>query len=108
VPRILDAPAMRSGLLIVTFDESESGAEAGGFVPNGPNTLLQGISGPGGGRTGAVLISPQIKPGTVSDQPYNHYSLLRSTEDIFGLGHLGYADDPSVLPFGDDVFTKRR
>jgi phosphatidylinositol-3-phosphatase len=109
VPRILNAPAMKKdGLLIITFDESESGAGAGGFVPSGPNAALQGITGPGGGRTGAVLISTRIKPGTVSDKPYNHYSLLRSTEDIFGLKHLGYARDPAVSPFGRDVFTRSR
>jgi hypothetical protein len=109
VPRILNAPAMKEdGLLIITFDESESGAGAGGFVPSGPNTALQGITGPGGGRTGAVLISTRIQPGTVSDKPYNHYSLLRSTEDIFGLKHLGYARDPAVSPFGRDVFTRSR
>jgi phosphatidylinositol-3-phosphatase len=109
VPKILKAPAMKQhGLLIITFDESESGAEAGGFTPTGPNTPLQGITGPGGGRTGAVLISNRIKPGTVSNKPYNHYSLLRSTEDIFGLKHLGYARDPGVAPFGRDVFTRRR
>jgi hypothetical protein len=109
VPKILKSPAMKKdGLLIVTFDESESGAEAAGFTPAGPNASMQGINGPGGGRTGAVLISNRIKPGTVSDKPYNHYSLLRSTEDIFGLKHLGYARDPGVAPFGRDVFTRRR
>jgi phosphatidylinositol-3-phosphatase len=109
VPRILKSPAMKAdGLLIITFDESESGAEAGGFVPAGPNTPLQGLTGPGGGRTGAVLISNRIKPGTISDKPYNHYSLLRTTEDIFDLDHLGYAREPGVAPFGRDVFTLRR
>ena len=37
----------------------------------------------GGGDSGAVLISPFITPGTVSNTYYNHYSLLRSLEDIF-------------------------
>lgn len=78
--------------------------------------------GPGGGITGAVLLSPAIKPGTVTASFYNHYSYLRSMEDIFGVGHLGYAADsaypPSAptdtvnpggppRPFGDDVFTAR-
>ena len=31
----------------------------------------------GGGRVGAVLLSPFIKPGTVSATPYNHYALAR-------------------------------
>ena len=58
----------------------------------------------GGGRIGAVLISRFIKPGTVSEVPYNHYSLLKSIEDIFGVDHLGYARPRSVTSFGDDVF----
>jgi hypothetical protein len=48
--------------------------------------------GYGGDRIGAVALSPFIKAGSVTDVPYNHYSLLRSLEDIFRLdGHLGYA-----------------
>ena len=42
----------------------------------------------------AVLISPFIKPGTVTDTPYNHYSLLRTTEAAFGLTEfVGHAAD---------------
>ena len=53
------------------------------------------VQGYGGDRIGAVLLSPFIQAGSGSDTPYNHYSLLRSIEDIFGLDHLGYAaDDP--------------
>ena len=32
-----------------------------------------------------MLLSPFIKPGTVNDTPYNHYSLLRTIENLFGL-----------------------
>jgi len=67
----------------------------------------------GGGDSGAVLISPYITPGTVSNTDYNHYSLLRSLEDIFGItsggvgntGYLGFASQPGLAPFGKDVFT---
>jgi hypothetical protein len=54
------------------------------------------FEGYGGDRVGAVLLSPFIKAGSKSATPYNHYSLLRSLEDIFRLdGYLGYAaDDP--------------
>ena len=41
---------------------------------------------PGGGDTGTVLISPLIKPGTVSSTYYNHYSTLRTLEDLFLTG----------------------
>jgi hypothetical protein len=53
---------------------------------------------------GAVLLSPLIRPGTVSTVACNHYSLPRSIEDIFGLPHLGDAAMPQVRSFGPDVF----
>ena len=69
----------------------------------------------GGGDTGSVLISPYIRPGSVSDVYYNHYSWLRTMEDLFdvghaskgldGDGHLGYAAQPGLAPFGKDVFN---
>jgi len=58
-----------------------------------------------GDRTGAVMISPFIKPGTKSDVPYNHYSMLKSLEDAFGLGYLGYAGQRGLVPFGSDIYT---
>ncbi len=36
---------------------------------------------------------------------YNHYSALRTIEDIFGLFHLGDAAMPALKPFGPDVFS---
>jgi hypothetical protein len=81
---------------------------------------------PGGGDTGTVLISPLIKPGTVSSTFYNHYSTLRTLEDLFltgrpctntalvvgsvcggldGEGHIGYAAQAGLADFGPDVFT---
>ena len=42
----------------------------------------------GGGDTGSVLISPYIKPGTVSKRFYNHYSWLRTMEDLFGVARV--------------------
>jgi hypothetical protein len=81
---------------------------------------------PGGGDTGSVLISPLIRPGSVSKTFYNHYSWLATMEDIFqvsnghdhtalpagtvsggldGQGHLGYAAQPGLAPFGPDVFN---
>jgi hypothetical protein len=105
VPRILAAPAFKDGLLVITFDEAETDASACCGEQPGPNTPQPGIHGPGGGRTGAVLISPFIKAATVTQQAYNHYGLLRSIEDAFGLVPLGYA--ASAQPFGKDIYSKR-
>jgi len=72
-------------------------------------TLQENIifNGFGGDRIGALLLSPFIKPGSTSDIPYNHYAMLRSLEDIFQLGHIGYAADNRRLQYfldtiGDD------
>jgi hypothetical protein len=108
VPRITASPAYkRDGLLVIAFDEASNDPSACCAEQSGPNTLNPGgpFVGPGGGRTGAVLLSPTIAPGTVSTQNYNHYSLLRSVEDAFGLAHLGYAAAPGLRPFGSDIFT---
>ncbi len=132
VPEILASPAFRhDGLLIVTFDEAdieinydrqtgketfEGDASACCDEPAGPNIAPgalvfhwpdkgPGIVGNGGGRIGAVLVSRFIKPGIVSKVAYNHYSLLRSIEDFFDLGHLGYAGQKGLKTFGTDIFT---
>ena len=109
VPKIMAAPAYRDGgLIVVTFDEGSDAAaccgETAGFSAGDPNVPLPGRTGPGGGRIGASLLSPLIHPGTVSTVPYDHYSLLRTIEDIFGLPYLGDAAMPQVRSFGPDVF----
>jgi len=111
VPKITSSPAFRkNGLLEITFDESD-GAQSDSSScceeKPGPASSLPGITGPGGGRIGAVLISPFIKPGTVSTTPYNHYSSLASFESLLGLGRLAYAADVPAT-FGQDVFTAAR
>lgn len=117
VPRIMASPAFRGGgLIVITFDESGDDTAAqdccgahvsvGWDEPTHPNTDRPGIYGPGGGRVGAVLLSPHIRPGTVSSVPYNHYSLLRSIETAFHLRYLGDANAPGIKTFGSDVFTR--
>jgi hypothetical protein len=109
VPRIEASPAYSDhGAILVTFDESQSGAESCCNEPTGPNTPNNGgpEPGSGGGKVGAVMLSPCIRPGTVTDTPYNHYSLLRWTEDNFGLAHLANAGAAGLSSFGPDVFTR--
>src|SRR5262249_47416293 len=71
---------------------------------------------PGGGRVGAVVLNAKwVQPGTTNDTPYNHYSALRSYEDLLGItdggsdghGHLGFAGQPGLQPFGTDVFDAK-
>jgi phosphatidylinositol-3-phosphatase len=111
IPKIMASPAyQKGGLIEITFDESD-GAQSDsssccGEVP-GPASPLPGITGPGGGKIGALLLSPDIKPGTVSTTPYNHYSTLATDEALLGLPRLGEARTVTST-FGSDVFTAAR
>jgi hypothetical protein len=107
VPKILASPAyQQDGMLIITFDEAEvTDASYCCGEPAGPNTRLPGRIGRGGGRIGALLLSRYVKPGSTNDTRYNHYSMLRSLENLFGLEHLGYAAQPDLKAFGDDVYN---
>jgi hypothetical protein len=95
-------------MILVTFDESSSGAASCCGEKNGPNTIDNGGPGvgAGGGRVGAVAVSPCIRPGTVTHVAYNHYSLLRWVEDDFGLAHLADAASPGLSSFGADLLDR--
>ncbi len=75
------------------------------YVESPTVTDLVRIEGYGGDRIGAILLSRYIAPGTVSEVPYNHYSLLRSLEKIYRVGYLGYAAQRDLVTFGGDIFT---
>ena len=51
-------------------------------------------SGPfGGGKVPAIVIARNGKGHITDSTPYNHYSLLRTIEQVWGLPYLGYAAD---------------
>jgi hypothetical protein len=62
---------------------------------------------PGGGDVGLLLISKYVKPHSCDyiDQ-FNHFSLLGSIEDLFGVPHLGYAAGTQVPRFGGSIYNK--
>ncbi|HET7889219.1 MAG TPA: alkaline phosphatase family protein [Bradyrhizobium sp.] len=69
-------------------------------IPRGtPPNFFTTTTGFGGDRIGGILLSPFLKPGTVSNVPFNHYSMLKTVEDIFGLDYLGYAGQPGLQGF---------
>jgi phosphatidylinositol-3-phosphatase len=72
VPRITTAPAFANSVLFITTDEGSTNVS-------------------GGGQIATVVISPLGKPGFTSSAQHDHYSLLRTIEDAWGLGCLGKA-----------------
>ena len=116
VPRIESSAAFqKDGLLLIVTDEAafQSDASACCNEQPGPDSPMPGVYGAGGGRTGALAIGHCVAGGRTDSTPYNHYSLLRSMEDIFGIrvggsdgkGHLGMAGASGVTSFGTDLFA---
>jgi len=76
-----------------------------------PPAAEEPVTGPvkstgGGGRVGLLLISPFVKAGTVNETSYyNHFSLLLTIEELFGLEKLGYANEEAVTPFEEAIFN---
>lgn len=68
LPLILDSATYRAGhtAVFITWDENESGGTA---VP-------------------CYVIAPSVTPGTRAATAFNHYSLLRTTEELLGLHPL--------------------
>jgi hypothetical protein len=101
IPRIMaDKSYKEGGLIVLTFDEGgvadddqPVSADAGGGVDFG-------------GRVFTLLVSPNVTRGTVT-QPYNHYSMLKTVEDVFCLDYLGGAADAGVRSFVDALHQKR-
>ena len=91
VPLIVESPAFKKdGLLIITFN-GVNAPEPG--APKEAKPL----------KTGALLVSQFAAPGATDPAPYNPYSLLRSTEELFGLGQLAKAADPKTKSFAQPL-----
>ena len=83
LPKIFSSRAYRNGSTVVflTFDEGEGGTA----TQCATNTADVGC------HVATVVISPSTRPGTRSGILFNHYSLLRTTEQLLGLRRLGNA-----------------
>ena len=73
-----------------------------------PLSLGSGETTPtgGGGHVGLLLISRYVKPNSFDAVDYfNHFSLLATIENLFGLKRLGYAGAPGLPLFSTSVFN---
>jgi hypothetical protein len=124
VPEITASSAYQNegGLIAITFDQApQAGPEPDTSsccatpeypnLPAPPATTEPAATGPvkstgGGGQVGMLLISPYVSPGTVVEETayYNHFSFLRSVEELFGLEPLGYAAEPALAGFDSTVY----
>jgi hypothetical protein len=70
-PLLANPHFMKGTLVVITFDES---------IPYADNHVY------------TTLLGDMVQPGSVEAETYDHYSLLRTVEENFGLGSLGRND----------------
>lgn len=79
VPRIIDSASFRAGgALFITFDEGSETAADGNHVAT-------------------IVAGPAVTAGARSAVPHNHYSLLRTLEDAWGLDCLAESCSANTL-----------
>ena len=121
VPALEASPAYKEGgLIAITSSQARqtgptpdlSSCCISPTYPNlPPEVAPEAATGPvrpsgGGGRVGLLLLSPFVAPGTVNESGYfNHFSLLRSIEELFELEPLGYAVEEALTPFDSSVYN---
>jgi phosphatidylinositol-3-phosphatase len=78
IPTLLATPQYQAGTtaIFIVWDESQRG--------NGNQVPL-------------IVIAPSVPPGDRVPTPLNHYSLLRTTEDLLRVAHLGAAASASSM-----------
>lgn len=75
--------------IIIVWDEDDySGSEGIKGSPVGRNGVLLG-----GSRTPLIVVNPSETAPRILSIPYNHYNLLASIEDAYGVGCLIHACD---------------
>lgn len=89
VSRIVASPAYRAGhtVLFITWDEGEGGSTSDCAV----NERDVGC------HVATLVVSPSTPAGQRSGELFNHYSLLRTTEDLLGVAPLGEAANANSM-----------
>jgi hypothetical protein len=96
VPQILASPAYKEdGLLVVTFGAANPAtSEAPAPATTPADDPL---------HVGTLLVSRFLSAGSTNATAYDPYSLLRTSEDLFGLEHLALADDEKTASFAPEL-----
>jgi phosphatidylinositol-3-phosphatase len=97
VPKILASAAYRKdGLLMITFGQANT-------APIDPATGAPAASTGNPLKVGTLLLSKFVAPNSTDAVAYNPYSLLKTTEELFGLNQLEEAKSPKVKSFAEPL-----
>ncbi len=81
LPKILNSQAYQRGemLVFLTFDEGEFGSGFSVGEDCAKNTTDPSC------RIATIVMAPSVRRGSKTDRLFNHYSMLRSTEQVLGI-----------------------
>ncbi len=90
VPKIMASPAWQQGsVIVITWDEDDYAGYSGCCdSPTGANGVTLG-----GANAPAIVIPSRGATHVTSTTPYNHYSVLATIEQLWGLGCLANTCD---------------
>jgi phosphatidylinositol-3-phosphatase len=98
VPKILASPAFKAdGLLVLSFGAANPVPNPDPAQPPTPPTSL---------KTGALLVSPFVTPGSTDATKYDPYTLLATYEDLFGLNRLDQAGAKKVKSLAPQLLAE--
>lgn len=96
VQGIMNSPPWKeqgNDAIVITFDENDddrADSHPAGCCGSGPNEP----GSPGGGWISTIVVTNHGPRHLADPHPYNHYSLLRTIETVFGIDHyVGHAAD---------------
>jgi phospholipase C len=88
--------------IFIAWDESDfTNSGFGGFGDD--SGCCDSVPGQGGGHVVSIVISHSDHSARTSDTAYNHYSLLRTIQDGWQLGCLGFTCDTANVPAMADL-----
>ena len=94
VDRLARLPSYTAGrtVIFITWDEGSHGQGAG---KRGEDCLAPLHRHDESCHVATIVVSARMHPGTRSDHPFSHYSLLHTAERLLGYHrYIGHADDP--------------
>jgi hypothetical protein len=107
VPQIQASPAYQSGgAIVILADQAPPGPEADrSACCEDRRWYGRDPASSGGGRTGALLLSPLVKGGTTVDTAIDHYDVLRTVSEALGVRRSGYAAREEVGGIPREAWT---
>jgi len=107
VQRIMGSPVWSTGntAIVITFDEGDTNLGCCD-APPAQTPVPGGVSATGGGGHVVTIVITNHGPHSVQDPAlYNHYALLRTIQNAFGLGCLQYTCDTANVKTMGPLFA---